>query len=544
MRTSTGLLLLWCGCSLAVDPGPGVSTRADAIRGGTVDADGGYPQTFMVRTKYDTGAQSLCTGTLITSRTILTAAHCFDPAAGPTGATSVTDVYVTNVSPDPGATSPLWARIDPSQCRVHPNFQASTPQDFDVALTVLPTASTVKPAPHQTRTLTSADVNAPLQVVGFGVTSFGGTDSKIRRFVTLPLKSLTAKHLGIGNGVDEGMCNGDSGGPSFLRGRDGVWRVAGIHSYDSSRPNCNDGLDTRVDLFKDFIEQFIRDREGGPSCDEDGQCAAGCPTVDVDCVCQADGSCNAQCPNLLTDPDCPADCVGNGVCAVEACPRPDPDCVAELGACTAATQCRSRLCAADPQRAKSYCTSSCPGSCPTGTECVGTACLLPQLPTATEGQACTPTGTFCLGGTACSGVAPNWLTCRKTCAADTDCEASLDCLDAENGVKVCGRIAAPGAPCDVATTRCTSGTACTALPQEPTTCQVTCSGDSACRADEHCDLAVALCRPKEVVVPAAGVETSKPATTGCGAVPGPLLWGGLALATAARRPRRGVHHPR
>lgn len=514
------LLVVLVGC--AESPTVELASRHDSIRGGTVVLDGGYPSTFMIRTKYDTGAQSLCTGTLITSRTILTAAHCFAPAAGPPGATSVSDVYVTNTSPDPGSASPLWLRIEPSKTRVHPSFTAGAPQRFDVALAVLPSAFAVAPTPALTR---APQVNAPLEVVGFGVTAFDQTDSKIRRAVMLPLKGLTAEHLQLGDGVSKGICNGDSGGPSFIRGRDGVLRVAGIHSYDSSRPNCNDGLDTRVDLFAAFIQQFIRDEEGGASCGEDGQCASGCPSADVDCVCQSDGSCNGACPNLLTDADCPADCVGNGICATQDCPRLDPDCVAELAKCTSASQCQHRICADDPQRADSYCSKSCSAGCASGTSCVDAVCLLPQLPTADAGATCTLGASFCLGATVCAGT-PS--ACRASCSTSANCTAG-ECVDAT----YCQVSAQPGASCTLLT-RCLQNTVCTGLPGDALTCRLQCASDASCLATERCDLELKLCRLKPISLPSIASAEMKP-PSGCNASPGALMSGLFALAWLMRR---------
>jgi hypothetical protein len=247
---------------------------------------------------------------------------------------------------------------------MHSQWNQGDRLSFDIGAVLLPAASAVTPTPHLTRALTAADVGAPLTVAGFGITAAGLVDYGTRRVATLPLRGLTAQHLELGDMSGIGLCNGDSGGPSFLTMRDGIRRVVGVHSYDSSL-ECTDGLDTRVDLFAaSFVQQFIRDEEGGPTCFEDGMCRAGCATPDVDCVCAADGTCSALCPNLLTDPDCPADCVANAVCATQDCPRPDPDCVAELATCTKPTECQRRTCALDPQRPGAYCSRPCTEGCP------------------------------------------------------------------------------------------------------------------------------------------------------------------------------------
>ncbi len=225
-------------CADASTP-PDTQSTSQAVRGGSTDA-GVLTDTFMMRVRFNTGQQYVCTATLITSRTLLTAAHCLDPAAAPSGNTTLTDVYVQNASPAPPSSSTTWIRIDPARTRIHPMWAASDRLSYDIGAVLLPTPSAVTPSPHLSRALTAADVNSPLTVAGFGITAAGQTDFGTRRVATLPLRGLTAKHLQLGNMTNTGLCNGDSGGPSFLTGRDGIRRVAGVHSYDSSL-QCNDG---------------------------------------------------------------------------------------------------------------------------------------------------------------------------------------------------------------------------------------------------------------------------------------------------------------
>jgi len=516
-----------------------VSSSADALRGGTPDSSMALPQVFMLRVKFDTGMQFVCTATLITSRTLLTAAHCFDPAAAPSGTTALTDVFVQNATIAPASTSPSWVRIDPAQTRMHPQWRASDRLSFDIAAALLPAPSALTPSPHLSRTLVAADVGQNLTVAGFGITAAGQTDFGTRRVATLPLRAFTSKHVQLGDMSSTGICNGDSGGPSFLAGRDGIKRVVGVHSYDSSL-QCNDGLDTRVDLFAaSFVQQFIKDFEGGPTCFEDGMCASGCPGVDVDCVCAADGACNAACPNLLTDPDCPADCVPNGVCARENCPVLDADCTAELGACTADTQCQYRQCVTDPQRPQRYCSRACSDGCGPGTSCVGAVCLQMQKPTANAGEACDAATTFCLGGTTCTGFPVESTTCRRTCATNGDCGANGECANAQNGVKLCVPMAVPGEDCVLQVTRCLQGTSCTGLPGEQLACRDTCLRNTDCATGESCVDAQAnlkVCAKDPIFVPALGTAESK--AMGCSTALGSsLVWLAALLISARRRAR-------
>ena len=489
-------------CGVVVEPPHEAAQRSDALVGATVD-DGGFPDVVMLRAIFtnDAGVTQgfACTGTVITPRVVLAAAHCFNENGGPSGY-ALTGVSVHNFNVAPPTNSPLW--VPATMWRRHPGWSSGAAMNLDIGLLQMaaPIAG-VTPTPYLNRSLVAADVTKPMAVVGYGITSSGGTGAGTRRFVTLPLRGLTAQHIQLGNMSTAGICNGDSGGPSFLTEADGVRRVAGVHSWTQPAGNCMDGLDTRVDLYGPFIRQFLMDT-GGPSCVEDGLCASGCPSADPDCVCIADGMCNGQCANLLSDPDCPRDCIADGVCSMQSCPRLDPDCRAELSACTADTQCQYRTCATDPQRNERYCARPCTATCQMGTACSATVCLKPQLPTASEGQPCTIAGTFCLAMTTCSGPIGGALTCRRTCMTDTNCASTDECVAGQNAVRVCERKppeAVAGEACMIGVTRCLGNTTCSGLLGGPTTCRVTCLTDATCAMSDECvdgSNSVRICVPR------------------------------------------------
>jgi secreted trypsin-like serine protease len=319
MRLLCGLtgLLVFISCTGTNDVSVGTPTEFthDAILGGTIN--NGDPEVFLLVLTTAQG-QAICTGTLIDKRTILTAAHCLD---------GVTSAFATNATSQsqvvPGVNT--YRIVDK---RIHPGWNTVTIEN-DVGVALLDRAPPVTPKQWNTSDITSLG-GAALRAAGYGTT---GNDmgSGIKRTVDLTIRQTTNRLISLGNGVDKGICHGDSGGPSFHTFQDGVERVIGVHSFTRGEA-CLDGADSRTDFFRAFIQQWLTDKEA-PSCQEDGRCVMGCSTPDIDCVCKADGVCNAQCPDLLKDVDCPPNCISNGVCATEACPVPDVDCRAVGAAC-------------------------------------------------------------------------------------------------------------------------------------------------------------------------------------------------------------------
>lgn len=258
-------LLLLSGC--AVDLG-GVE---QGIVGG--ERNTGDPAVALL----DLG-DGLCTGTVISPKVIITAAHCLVVPAAQISA------HFVNAEGESGEV------IYASSYDVN--------EGTDLGVIELESPATATPVPANFNPLEGA-IGQPVRIVGFGVTSETGQDSGIKRRGVATLDSLPPGGEMYTTNDPQGTCYGDSGGPNFMT-FDGVEYVAGVTSRGTSI--CGDGLDiaVRTDAHIEFIESFIAEVDPG-ECTADARCVQGCATIDPDC-CISDGACVEECGAI--DPEC------------------------------------------------------------------------------------------------------------------------------------------------------------------------------------------------------------------------------------------------
>jgi V8-like Glu-specific endopeptidase len=428
-RLALALLIGAAACGpVDLEPASGAATsRGEAIVGGTITA--GDPNVFMLIIQGSNGQSSVCTATLIAPRTLLTAAHCVDPRI--IGAQSV-QLLATNA---PNQNQIVFGQNtwNVVETRMHPSWSPAT-LGGDIAMARLQTAPNVPLKPWNEAPVAAGQL---VRSVGYGITGPNTTNSGVKRMVDLVINQVSPTLLFVGNGVNKGICSGDSGGPTFRTFPDGVERVVGVHSFTRTQ-ECTDGAATRVDAYRAFIQQWLNEKES-PTCARDGRCASNCPQVDLDCVCGADDQCTTACPDLSADPDC-GDCGANGVCAARSCPVKDVDCVDEGSACTSATQCAGRRCVVDPQNTRPYCSRACRtnADCSAGMECGNDgACRFRQLPTAGVGERCAPGGTFCGERGVCTGASTSDTRCALSCADASQCPRDFSCATGADGQRYC-----------------------------------------------------------------------------------------------------------
>lgn len=417
--------LLSCGPSVWLEPAAddAVGARGEAIVGGTLAS--GDPAVVVLAVNAGGGQlEEYCSGTLIGPKTVLTAAHCIN-------AYGAGNFYVVGFGSSLGA---LTKTISVAQQVKNPSYNGNA-WDFGILRLSQP-ATGVTPIPLNETALTSADVGRPIRHVGFGITNASGVGSGVKREVTYNLRQVATYTIESGASGKQ-TCSGDSGGPAFMvMPGSPQEKLVGVVSYGDQ--SCVvEGWDGRVDK----VATWIRTTMGAwevPTCALDGACVPGCTPVDQDCACAADGQCTAECADLLSDPDCPRDCARNSVCAQTDCPTPDPDCVAEGSLCSAAQQCRDRLCVSDSQHPDTYCSKGCaaPADCPATMECASGTCRFPLKPERQLFDRCSPTGDFCVGAI-CTGPAGGITRCVASCTVTNDCPAGSVCEAGADSRRYC-----------------------------------------------------------------------------------------------------------
>jgi len=189
--------------------------------------------------------QGICSGTLISSTKILTAAHCL---------ASVDGAYFINVN---GNIFPAASAVE------HERYDGAVGNPFDVAILTLAAPQPVIPEP----VLISRSVP-----IGEKVTVFGyGRDEDGESATDKGADSLKAGRMEVTDYTgglikaefDEtgsSACNGDSGGPAVFED-DGVSGIVGIVSIGTVG-NCLEGTEvffTDVQLVVDFIMKHAPD---------------------------------------------------------------------------------------------------------------------------------------------------------------------------------------------------------------------------------------------------------------------------------------------
>ena len=288
--------LLLLTLSLAAIPAYGAQS-SQAIVNGQVESE------FSAVVGLGAGGLTLCTGTIIAPRVVLTAGHCLDNfnedlimAFG--------RAYVGTEANDPeyqlGFASVLY----------HPEY-TDDEFAFDVGVLELSDDSPVEAVMIRTRRMNAEDRGRELIAVGFGDALDQG-DGGTKRSAPITLDFIYDHYYEFRTNTNPGggnICSGDSGGASLTEEESGRWTQWGIHSFGDE--DCTRlGADTRTDVFADWILDFVeavhgtRDQCEANGFYDDGLCDENCDQPDPDCL-----------PDRPDPPPPPTGCQG--------CPSPD-----------------------------------------------------------------------------------------------------------------------------------------------------------------------------------------------------------------------------
>jgi MYXO-CTERM domain-containing protein len=186
---------------------------APKIYGGEPTGPCAWPTTVSVA--------GVCTGTLVDPEIVVYAGHC-GPAAW---------VWFGERLDDPDA----GRVVDTEYCALYPGYDGiATNTDFAFCKLVEPVTD-VEIVPILMGCETSLlKPGAEVVAVGYGLDEFGGYG--VKRMVGLPIVAISKSGEVEAGGDGKSICNGDSGGPLFLRlpsqlDPERSWRVFGVTSW-------------------------------------------------------------------------------------------------------------------------------------------------------------------------------------------------------------------------------------------------------------------------------------------------------------------------
>jgi hypothetical protein len=315
---------LWaCACA---SEAPGGAASIAPIIDGTYD-----PADPAVVAILEQSGALVCTGTLVSPRVLVSAAHCV----------ILSSPRYAFFGPDPRGDGQY---VDVLSSMAHPEFDLET-FDRDISLIVLSRSAPDFAGDPILLGLVAPTPGLEVRMVGYGFTEVGPAGEyarKHQRLVVIDEVNEISFRYGIAT------CNGDSGGPALVE--DGGSEVlVGVTSFGDAA--CSDyGVDARVDAFRDWILAGI-ESAGGPSCDAGDECLESCVPRDVDCpvtdlgaTCQRDFDCGAEvCAESRCRTRCDPMAEESSCAADESCEPQESLVVGGVGACIPDAGCSCRV---------------------------------------------------------------------------------------------------------------------------------------------------------------------------------------------------------
>ncbi|MFH1131797.1 MAG: trypsin-like serine protease [Pseudomonadota bacterium] len=215
------------------------NNKIGAITNGDTDQEHPAVGEFLV--DIDDRTES-CTATFVGNKTLVTAAHCVHE-----GSTHRFLLEGKEYQVEETIQHPDW-NPDPVN---NPFFKN------DIAVLILKENPLVEPSILNNQPIIESGMK--IDLVGFGSTCEGATDSGEKRITTNTI--LLVENCRFSYKGEKNICNGDSGGPTFVTIDNNEVQI-GIHSAGSS--SCvENGWDTRVDCFVPWINEIREPNETG-----------------------------------------------------------------------------------------------------------------------------------------------------------------------------------------------------------------------------------------------------------------------------------------
>jgi hypothetical protein len=400
--------LMGCGDVTGTGPAPVASSR-QAIVGGTPDLT--HESVGFVENSPVDAPHTVCTGTLVSKRTVLTSAHCMDPG-------------VVRVSFDVGD-PPVRIPIAVTSSVRHPQYEPIQ-HLYDLMLLELAEDAPVQPAVLLREMVDGSFIGPAFTWVGYGVTDFQLQNTGTRMTVQYPITLVGPANVYLptllgdnypkvdvsqfyAESFSKHTCVGDSGGPAFIV-RNGVERQAGALATGDAHCDAYNVTVKTDAVTMGWIQSTLNGFEPGNPCRADGMCNSICVST-------------SPAPHgTMDDPDC-ADqhCGADGICA-RSCVPPDPDCphaaVPDAGAGAGG------------------------GTGGGGGNAAGGGTNQSHSPAQSGDAACGGAATPCEASQVCAGRTAATARCTDACRTPADCTGGSTCAVSFDGItKYCTLLA-------------------------------------------------------------------------------------------------------